>query len=148
MAFKAQVSTEYLVILAVVLVVALVVVALVGGITPVSSGVTESQSKNYWQATAPISLKGWKYGGTNLELIVQSMEGSQIIITGISIEGTPVMSSNTSLTVGESKSISMTMPNSCGSGNFELSNVTFTYSKSSVSGLYQRGDKAIVGKCS
>ncbi len=148
MHFKGQVSTEYLVILAVVLVVALVVVALVGGVTPVSSGVTESQSKNYWQSSAPISITGWRYGGTTLELTLQNMEGRQVIVNGIAIEGSSVFTTNTTLSVGESKTVAMTLGSDCGSGDFELNNVTFTYSELGVSGYIQNGIKPIVGACS
>ena len=44
---KGQVSTEYLVILAVVLVIALVVVYLVSQGTGLGGGITESQSQSY-----------------------------------------------------------------------------------------------------
>jgi len=144
---KGQVSTEYLVILAVVLVVALVVVALVGGVTPVSRGATESQSKNYWQATAPVSITGWKYGGTTLELVLQNMEGKKITVTDITIEGATVFTDNTTISTGESKTVTITLPNDCGSGNYELNNITITYSQLDVDGYVQKGIKPIVGSC-
>jgi hypothetical protein len=147
--FKGQVSTEYLVILAVVLVVALVVVALVSGVTPVSGGVSDTQSKNYWSATSPLKISEWKYSGTSLQLTLESTDAKKITITDISIEGSSVYSTNTTYTIGESKSITATMSSACVAGElFELSDVTFTYSKDGVDGLTQRGDKPIVGTCS
>ena len=146
---KGQVSTEYLVILAVVLVVALIVVALVSGVTPVSGGVSDTQSKNYWSATAPFKITEWKYSGTALQLTLGSIDGKKITLTDISIEGSSVFSTNTSYVIGESKSISATMGSACVPGeSFELSDVIFTYSKESVDGLTQKGAKAIVGTCS
>jgi hypothetical protein len=147
---KGQVSTEYLVILAVVLVVALVVVALVSGVTPISSGVSETQSKNYWSAQSPLKISGWKYASTSLDLTFENMDGQKITMTDLSIDGSSVFSTNTSWAVGESKTITATMGSSCGATaeSFELSDVQITYTKGSITGLIQRGDKPIVGKCS
>jgi uncharacterized protein (UPF0333 family) len=147
---KGQVSTEYLVILAVVLVVALVVVALVSGVTPVSSGVSETQSRNYWTAVSPFAVTGWKYAGTTLDLTMQNQDGSKVTLTDLSIEGSSVYSTATTFTVGETKTINMTMGSDCGTaaGSFELEDVQMTYTKGSITGLIQKGDKPIVGKCS
>jgi hypothetical protein len=147
---KGQVSTEYLVILAVVLVVALVVVALVSGVTPVSGGVSETQSKNYWSATAPFVISGWKYSGTSLDLTMQNMDGQKVTLTDFEVDGSSVYSTNTSFTVGETKSITATMGSSCGSAgdSFELSNIQITYTKGSITGLLQKGAKPLVGTCS
>jgi len=147
---KGQVSTEYLVILAVVLVVALVVVALVSGVTPVSSGVSETQSRNYWTAVSPFAVTGWKYSGTTLDLTMQNQDGSKVILTDLTIDGSSVFTTATTFTVGETKTINMTMGSDCGTAasSFELTNVQFTYTKGSITGLIQKGDKPIVGKCS
>ena len=147
---KGQVSTEYLVILAVVLVVALIVVALVGGMSPVSTGVSESQSKNYWLSVAPVSISGWKYSGTSLELTLQNMGGQKVTITSIDIAGvSPAYNGNASLAVGETKTVTATGLPSCTTGSsFELQNISIKYGMGTVTGLLQKGDKAMVGKCS
>lgn len=54
---KAQGSTEYLIIIAVVLVIALIVIALLGGFTGFGSEATMSQSQNYWQGATPFSVE-------------------------------------------------------------------------------------------
>ncbi len=149
---KAQVSTEYLVILAVVLVVALVVVALVSGVTPVSSGVSETQSKNYWQSQAPISITAWKYASTTLDMTMQNNDGQKVTITGMTSGAGTAMTipANSSFSVGETKTISATGMAACGDSgaSFEITNVTITYSKGTITGLLQKGDKSISGKCS
>ena len=147
---KGQVSTEYLVILAVVLVVALIVVALVGGMSPVSTGVSESQSKNYWLSVAPVSISSWKYSGTALDLTLQNMGGQKVTITKIDIGSTPsAYTGNASLAVGETKTVTATL-GTCGTAGstFELQNISITYTMGTVTGLLQKGDKAMVGKCS
>jgi len=54
--FRAQGATEYLVLLAVVLIVALVSVALLGFFPGMASDAQMAQSKAYWQSATPISI--------------------------------------------------------------------------------------------
>jgi hypothetical protein len=56
MAIRAQGATEYLVLLAVVLIVALVSVALLGFFPGMASDARLTQSQAYWQSAAPISI--------------------------------------------------------------------------------------------
>ncbi len=53
---KAQGATEYLVLLAVVLIVALVSVALLGFFPGMASDAQMTQSQTYWKSTSPISI--------------------------------------------------------------------------------------------
>jgi hypothetical protein len=147
---KGQVSTEYLVILAVVLVVALVVVALVGGTTPISGSVTEAQSKNYWGGVSPLAITDWKYSGTSLTLTLNNRDASQVTLTGITAAGASIYSTNTTFSAGETKTITATTSASCGSSgsSFTLSNISMTYNKGDVTANLEKGDKPIVGKCS
>lgn len=59
MQLKAQGATEYLVLLAVVLIVALVSVALLGFFLGMASDAQETQSKAYWSSASPISIVEW-----------------------------------------------------------------------------------------
>ncbi len=61
---KAQGATEYLVLLAVVLIVALVSVALLGFFPGMASDAQETQSKAYWSGTSPIAITEWMAWGT------------------------------------------------------------------------------------
>ena len=56
---KAQGATEYLILLAVVLIVALVSVALLGFFPGMASDAQETQSKIYWQGASPIAIIEW-----------------------------------------------------------------------------------------
>jgi len=56
MAIRAQGATEYLVLLAVVLIVALVSVALLGFFPGMASDAQLTQSQAYWQAATPIAI--------------------------------------------------------------------------------------------
>ena len=57
--FRAQGATEYLVLLAVVLIVALVSVALLGFFPGMASDAQITQSKAYWQSASPIAITEW-----------------------------------------------------------------------------------------
>jgi len=54
--FRAQGATEYLVLLAVVLIVALVSVALLGFFPGMASDAQQTQSQAYWQSAQPIAI--------------------------------------------------------------------------------------------
>jgi len=56
---KAQGATEYLVLLAVVLIVALVSVALLGFFPGMASDAQITQSQTYWQSAGPIAITEW-----------------------------------------------------------------------------------------
>ena len=56
---RAQGATEYLVLLAVVLVIALVSVALLGFFPGMASDAQETQGKIYWQGASPIAITEW-----------------------------------------------------------------------------------------
>ena len=147
---KGQVSTEYLVILAVVLVVALVVVFLVGGFSGLGAGSIETQSKNYWAGASPFSLKTYRYAGTEVMVEVVNNDIDQLTLTDITVDGTSVYSTNTVFDSGESTVINATMATACGSTGdpFQLENVVITYNKGGITGITQAGVKPIVGKCS
>jgi hypothetical protein len=63
-----QGATEYLVLLAVVLIVALVSVALLGFFPSMASDAQMTQSKMYWSGASPIAIKEWdvKYYSSSL----------------------------------------------------------------------------------
>jgi hypothetical protein len=61
-AARAQGATEYLVLLAVVLIVALVSVALLGFFPGMASDAQIAQSQAYWQSTSPVAITEWAAG--------------------------------------------------------------------------------------
>ena len=62
---KAQGATEYLVLLAVVLIIALVSVALLGFFPGMASDAQITQSKTYWQSASPIAIVEMTAAGSN-----------------------------------------------------------------------------------
>ncbi len=150
MSNKGQVSTEYLVILAVVLVIALVVVYLVGGFSGTGAGSIETQSRNYWGTASPFAITAFNASGTALELEIANNDADTLTITDISLGGASVYSENLVLSSGGSKAISAKLPVACGASGapFTYNNVVITYDKGSLTGVTQAGTKPLVGKCS
>ncbi|MBI5223280.1 class III signal peptide-containing protein [Candidatus Micrarchaeota archaeon] len=147
---KGQVSTEYLVILAVVLVVALVVVYLVGGFSGLGASSLETQSKNYWAGASPFAIKTVKATGTTLTLQMANNDLEQLTLTDVSVAGASVFSTSTTYNSGEEKSVDATLGTACGNAGapYQYANVTITYTKGTITGLKQVGVKPLVGKCS
>jgi uncharacterized protein (UPF0333 family) len=147
---KGQVSTEYLVILAIVLVVALVVVYLVGGFAGMGAGTMETQSMQAWGTAAPFSITILKQAGSTLEMELRNNDVETLKLTGISMDNTSVFSGNTSFASGEKKVVNATTSTSCGvTGTaFSHQNVILTYDKGPISSKTEVGSKPLIGKCS
>lgn len=148
---KGQVSTEYLVILAVVLVVALVVVYLVGGFSGLGAGSLETQSKSYWGSTSPFAVTTVRASGNTLDLQMVNNDLELLTLTEVTIDGNSVYTGNNTFTSGESKVVNTNvafLP--CGAAGvpFTYDNVVITYTKGGIAGIRQSGNKPIVGKCS
>jgi hypothetical protein len=146
---KGQGSTEYLVILAVVLIVALVVIALLGFFPGVGGAARESQSASYWSGAQPFSITGFKINGTSVTLSVANRLSEKLVMTNISLGGVGVNASNITFKGGEEKVVQGTLTTSCGTAGdgFEY-DVQMTYAQGTITGKKQFGDKPLVGKCS
>ncbi|MFH1785605.1 MAG: class III signal peptide-containing protein [Candidatus Micrarchaeota archaeon] len=147
---KGQVSTEYLVILAVVLVVALIVVYLVGGFAGLGAGSLETQSKNYWGSTSPFAIKTFVVSGTTMQLELANNDLDRLEVTDISVGGASVYSTAKNFTSGEVATVTATLGSTCGAAGtpFTYDNVVITYNKGTITAIKQTGTKALVGKCS
>lgn len=147
---KGQVSTEYLVILAVVLVVALVVVYLVGGFSSLGAGSLETQSLNYWGTVSPFAITAVKASGTGLTLQMVNNDLQQLTMTDISVNGASVYSTSTVFNSGQTEVINATLAATCGAAGtpYTYNNVVITYTKGTIPGMKETGTKALVGKCS
>lgn len=148
---KGQVSTEYLVILAVVLVVALVVVYLVGGFSGLGAGSLETQSKSYWGSTSPFAVTTVRASGSTMDLQMVNNDLELLTLTEITVDGNSVYTGNNTFTSGESKVVSTNvafLPCGAAGTPYTYNNVVISYTKGGIAGIKQSGNKALVGKCS
>lgn len=147
---KGQGATEYLVILAVVLIVALVVIGLLGWFPGVAGSAREQQSATYWQGASPFSITAFKMNGTTATLAVANRLSTKLTLTNVSFDGTDLAVGSTTFKGGEEKTVTGTLGASCGSAGtpFEYTTVVLTYTQGSITGIKQTGDKPLIGKCS
>lgn len=151
---RGQGATEYLVLLAVVLIIALVSIALLGFFPGLASDAKITQSNSYWQGDArPFHVIEHAYsaGGT-LSLILQNVEATgTYTLTAINISFTNTTgysyTTATSFAPGETKNISIigVLPVGTSGSLYEL-NVNLSYtSPNSLSGKFV-GSKPIIGR--
>ncbi len=157
---KGQGSTEYLVILAVVLVVALIVIGLLGQFTEFGTSGLEQQSKSYWQSASPFSIQNAKINSSEVKLEVKNMLSQRLNLTDIKFGDTVATAttinatgaSGTIFNAGEIKvltSVGYAIPGGCELGNiYQINTVLFTYNAGSITGQTQVGAKPLYGRCS
>jgi len=147
---KGQVSTEYLVILAIVLVVALVVVYLIGGFAGMGAGTMQTQSQQAWGTSAPFAVTIIKQTGTTLQMELQNNDVDTLVLTGISMDGASVFANSTTFTSGSKQVVTATVAIPCGAAGtaFTHQNVIMTYNKGGITGKTEVGSRALIGTCS
>ena len=151
--FRGQGATEYLVLLAAVLIVALVSVALLGFFPGMASDARITQSQAYWRGQAkPFAILEASLSGANGTLSVQNMEATgpyTITAMGIGTVANFTTASNLVFGAGEVKTIVMTGASipTCTSGAVYDFNVTITYNTPNINGVRQYGTKNLIGKC-
>jgi len=151
---KGQGATEYLVLLAVVLMIALVSIALLGFFPGLAGDAKATQSQSYWKSARPFGILEHSQATTFLNLLIQNNDPDQRTITGILASGGPVSGCTASpaaavglLNAGEKRNITLSTCTSCTTGAAYELYVNITYSTTDLTGLKQYGTKPVVGKC-
>ena len=81
---KGQGATEYLVLLAVVLMIALVSIALLGFFPGLAGDAKKTQSDSYWKSSRPFGILEHSQSSATLSLLVQNNDPDLRTITNIS----------------------------------------------------------------
>lgn len=153
---KGQGAVEYLVLLAVVLIVAMVAVVLLGFFPGMSSDAKISTAQSYWSSAKPISILQWGQTSTsNLYLKVQNNGEQQIQITSINISGTGATGGYTPagtegyLSVGNQLTAEVVVDQNCTAGNNYEYNVNISYTTPEGLSIQRKqvGESPVVGKC-
>jgi len=149
---KGQGATEYLVLLAVVLIVALVAIALLGFFPQLGGTAKVTQSKSYWQGAEPLAITSYKITNANVALVVQNNGQEKLNVTNISLDGTNIIATSYSIASGKKLTITGTVfpAGTCSGGvgdNFQFQNVTLTYNTPSFNAVAQSG-QPFIGQCS
>ena len=147
LALNGQGSTEYLVLLAVVLMIALVAIALLGYFPGLALDAKKTQSDSYWKAERPIGVLEHSQVGTNLTLVLQNNEPAELTVTAVySGDGGSNLSSFT-INGGEKKVVAIYNATSCATGSAYEYAVNFTYNSKDLTNQKQLGTKPLIGKC-
>jgi len=149
---KGQSSTEYVIILAVVLTILLVGLSLMGFFSGFSSDTLTGESQSFWaNAASPFAILDTKFAGSSLGIIVHNRASTTLSLTGMSIS-----SGNSSyapagfpynVVPGQKLNFSIAMPEPCQSGKIYEYLVLFNYSTDSVVSLSQVGGKPLMVRC-
>jgi len=145
---RGQGTTEYLIILAVIIVIALVVAGVMGWFPGMSGQISESQSKTYWTITTPITLAAWKVTATGTQFEFKNMGADKLTVTDVNVNGTAVSSLGIVLTPGATAISSNMATITCTTGQTYSYNVVITYDVTGgLTGNKLTGLKPIVGTC-
>lgn len=146
---RAQGTTEYLIILSVIIVIALVVVGVMGWFPGLSTGITEQQSRAYWASAAPLAITSWNIDGTNADLVLRNQTTDKIEVTDITLDGTAIGTGIDANIVAGSQGTFTGSGETCTTGQPYSYAVVITYNVEN--GLYQAkqtASKPLVGTCS
>ncbi|VVB73390.1 Uncharacterised protein [uncultured archaeon] len=153
---KGQATIEYLVLLAVAIIIALVIFAFMGWVPGFAGSLKERQVRLFWSSQFPIQIRDYKVTNSSggMEMMVQNVGDSKIEILNITAAGvsdTTLSPSGTSarLAAGESKVFTADAISCTGIGEvYELENVSIGYNVvDGISGMVETGERPLVGRC-
>lgn len=153
---KGQGTTEYLIILAVIIVIALVVVGVMGWFPGLGTGITEQQSRAYWQSTSPLAIKDWKVTTTATEatFTVQNMTTDKIQLNNITVNSIAIEDISggndvdVNIAAGGTANITGDVGIACTTGESYQYSVSISYDVvGGITGKTQTGQKPIIGIC-
>ena len=139
---KAQTATEYLIILAVVIIIALIVVGVMGGIPGIGRGAGSRASAAYWK-TADIAISSYSVDATdNLVMNIRNNLPTTITLSTVtftSASGTDTSSPGNTYTPGQTRELTATLTNSdpctAAGDSFSL-DVIFSYTDQATNEVY------------
>lgn len=145
---KAQGTTEYLILIGLVIVISLIVVGVLGDVSEAAGGISESQSKAYWATTFPLALKEWKITSTATDavFVFQNIGTKTLTITEVSVNGIDIIvEPDVHITAGSEKAVTGTTGIASITSSYEF-DLIITYTSGSITGLKFVGEKPITGK--
>ncbi len=145
---RGQGASEYLVILAVVLIVALVAIALLGAFPAFGGDARMSETRQYWSSTQPFAILDWQQQGSTMTLTMKNMVTERLTLTNVSLSN----ASNTTGIIfngGAVKTVALAGLRACNASTydyFEYPNVSIAYASSNLNNRFS-GVKPLIGPC-
>lgn len=144
-----QGASEYLIILAVVLLVALVAIALLGAFPSVGGDARMSETRQYWSSQAPFSILDYNQYGASMSLTLKNTGNDLLAITNLTIGNvTGNYPLGLMFSPGAQKTVTLTNFRNCSAGDYDYIqyNVVITYNTTYLS-TTQIGNKPLIGPC-
>ncbi|HLC47877.1 MAG TPA: hypothetical protein VJI13_02285 [Candidatus Norongarragalinales archaeon] len=150
MKFRAQAAVEYLMILAVVIIIALVVVGVLGGFPTLTAGISEKESAAYW-TTADVGIVRAYVSGTDVKMVLRNNKNFAITLSSVDVGAGITSPLTDTLQPGETTGqiTVFTLTTGCTAGaTFTYPDVTIVYSDAAYLTSYTfTGAKPLVGTC-
>ncbi len=144
---RAQTATEYLIILAVVIIIALIVVSVMGGIPGVGGNSRLKASAAYW-STAKIAITSFSASPTGVYLNVRNNYMDTITINSIYLDGTDLGIAPQTLVTGQSAVFTSNGTVTCPEGSFSYDVIVmYTDSVSGASYTFTGDGQTLDGSC-
>ena len=144
---KGQTAVEYLIILAVVIIIALIVVGVLGGIPGIGRGSGEKASKLFWSQT-PVGIDNYAISASGTDtVIVRNNLDTKVTLTTFSVNSVNVANSNV-LNPGDSVTLTGAIA-ACTSGDAFSYSVSMTYNdtETGASYTYDGDGRKLEGTC-
>jgi hypothetical protein len=146
---RGQAAIEYLIILAVVVIIALIVIGVIGGFPGMTRGISERDSAAYW-ASADIGITRYylSNGTTASQLVLRNNRLFAVNVSTITFDGSSVFATATQLSPGSSTSVNLTAAGCVTVGQSVTHSVVITYKDATYGVTYTfTGEKSLVGTC-
>jgi len=143
---KAQTSTEYLIILAIVIVIALVVVGVMGGI-PTLGGETSGRTGEAYWAQADIAIVGHKMSTAGADtFVIKNNKRFTVTVTEMLVNAVDI-TGGTDRTLAPGETLSLSAAVGLGTGSYSY-DVTATYDDedSGITGYTFSGAQKLTGE--
>ncbi len=147
---KGQAATEYLIILAVVVIIALIVIGVLGGFPGMTRGINERDSAAYWTGADVGIIRYNLPASGNSTLVFRNNKNFQINLMNLTVDGTTFSLGNASIAPGASLAFTNVSVNCGGTTGSSFShNIVITYIDPQYpsSGYTFTGEKPLVGTC-
>jgi archaellum component FlaF (FlaF/FlaG flagellin family) len=142
---QGQGTIEYLVIIAIVIVIALVVVGLLLQVMDQGSAVPEQSAKLAWQSANPIGIADWSANGAILTVVLKNNSYQTLTNISLDVNGTDV-SADSNLPPGGTTNVNANIGTSSSERySIPKADISITYNTPDITGRKQSGVADIIG---
>jgi hypothetical protein len=149
MSQKGQGTIEYLIIIAIVIVIALVVIGIMLDLSENSATITEQSSRAAWQTAEPWAIVNWSMSTTgNLQVVLLNNRFETLELIDVTIDGDVNTGVQANISPGARTVVAIATGNTYSSGDrftMDKDGIIIEYGTNDINNLFQHGVKNIVG---